>query len=84
MINSEPLQDLLASFLNEVGVAPGTVARLPIPPYDQAAAGGVVQAAKAAANAVAANDKQALADAEAKVHDEVMKLLTAGTATQAA
>ena len=34
MINATPMQDLLASFSNVVGVAPGTLARLPIPPYD--------------------------------------------------
>ena len=31
MINATPMQDLLASFLNVVGVAPGTLARLPDP-----------------------------------------------------
>ena len=39
MINATPMQDLLASFSNVVGVAPGTLARLPIPPYDPAAGG---------------------------------------------
>ena len=51
MINATPMQDLLASFLNVVGVAPGTLARLPIPPYDPEEAAGLVAAAKAAADA---------------------------------
>ena len=49
MINATPMQELLASFLNVVGVAPGTLARLPIPPYDPAQAEALVAAAKDAA-----------------------------------
>jgi hypothetical protein len=33
-INSTPVQDLLASFANQVGVSPQTLARLPIPAFD--------------------------------------------------
>ena len=51
MINATPMQELLTSFLNVVGVAPGTLARLPIPPYDPARAAGLVAAAKDGADA---------------------------------
>jgi hypothetical protein len=33
-INSTPVQDLLASFANQVGVSPQTLARLPIPSFE--------------------------------------------------
>ena len=63
MINATPMQDLLASFLNVVGVAPGTLARLPIPPYDPARRRALVAAAKDAAAGV--DGAEARVDAEA-------------------
>jgi hypothetical protein len=75
MINAAPLQDLLSSFLNEVGVAPGTLARLPIPAYDKAAATKIVRAAKDAAAAVTRGDDDALATAEKIVDSEAKRLL---------
>ena len=63
MINATPMQDLLASFSNVVGVAPGTLARLPIPPYDPSAA-ALVAAAKDAAEGVEGAEERV--DAEAR------------------
>ena len=71
MINATPMQDLLASFSNVVGVAPGTLARLPIPPYDPAAAAALVAAAKDAAEGVE--------DAEERVDAEARRLLAVGS-----
>ena len=67
MINATPMQDLLASFLNVVGVAPGTLGRLPIPPYDAVAAAPLVAAAKDAAAGVEG--------AEPRVDGEARRLL---------
>jgi hypothetical protein len=71
MINATPMQDLLASFSNVVGVAPGTLARLPIPPYDPAAAAALVAAGKDAAAGVA--------DADVRVDAEARRLLAVGS-----
>jgi len=81
MVNAAPIQELLSSFLNEVGVAPGTLARLPIPPYDDDAAADLVEAARDAAKAVAAANDAALADAEMRVNTEVAALLEAHVAS---
>ena len=67
MINATPIQDLLASFSNVVGVAPGTLARLPIPPHDAPEAAALVAAAKDAAAGVE--------DAERRVDAEAQRLL---------
>jgi hypothetical protein len=75
MINARPMQNLLASFLNEIGVAPGTLARLPIPPYEETLATDLIQAAKDAAAAAAANEKQRLTEAESRIDEEVTSLL---------
>ncbi len=52
MINSTPMQDLLASFANQIAVSPQTLARLPIPPFDSGGA-AVCEAASALAADVA-------------------------------
>lgn len=58
-INSQPIQDLLASFANPIATSPQTLARLPIPTYDAGAHGGIVAAARACQDAVAGNDASA-------------------------
>jgi hypothetical protein len=83
MINSEPMQDLLASFLNEVGVSPGALSRLPVPPYDEQASRALVQAAREAAIAAGRGDRPALTTAERKVNTEVRKLLGVQTSEAA-
>lgn len=77
MINSTPMQDLLGSFLNEVGVAPVTLARLPIPPYVPAVADALVKAAKDAQTAANDGDMPKLAEAEKTADVEVRKLVAA-------
>jgi hypothetical protein len=64
MINATPMQDLLASFSNVIGVAPGTLARLPIPPYDPGAAAALVAAGKDAAAGVEGAERRV--DVEAR------------------
>lgn len=56
MINSTPIQDLLASYANEIAVSPQTMARLPIPGFDLATHQPVVDAGRKAIEAVRAGD----------------------------
>jgi hypothetical protein len=51
-INSTPIQDLLASFSNEIAVAPQTLGRVPIPDFDLTAHQPVVEAGRRAITAV--------------------------------
>jgi SAM-dependent methyltransferase len=55
-INSTPIQDLLASFSNEIAVAPQTLARLPIPDFDLELHQPVVEAGRGAVEAVETGD----------------------------
>jgi hypothetical protein len=66
VINSTPLQDLLASFANEIAVSPQTMARLPIPDFDLAAHQPVVDAGREAIKAAEKGEPvdQARVDAE--------------------
>ncbi len=75
MVNSEPVQLLLQSFLNEVSVSPATLRRLPIPAYDAKAAAELVMAARQASSAATAEDGDALAAAEADVNRLVLEAL---------
>jgi len=50
-INSTPIQDLLASYVNEIAASPQTLARLPIPDFDLARDQPVVNAGRAASEA---------------------------------
>jgi len=80
MINSTPVQDLLASYANATAVSPTTLRRLPIPAYDDsnalqvgvvATASGIVSAddpASAAAAVIATLDAQALAVMSVEVY----------------
>ena len=80
MINSTPMQDLLASYANATAVSPTTLRRLPIPAYDDsnalqvsvvATASGIVSAddpASAAAAVIATLDAQALAVMSVEVY----------------
>ena len=80
MINSTPMQDLLASYANATAVSPTTLRRLPIPAYDDsnalqvsvvATASGIVSAddpASAAAAVIATLDAQVLAVMSVEVY----------------
>lgn len=80
MINSTPMQDLLASYANATAVSPTTLRRMPIPAYDDsnalqvsvvATASGIVSAddpASAAAAVIATLDAQALAVMSVEVY----------------
>jgi hypothetical protein len=50
-INSTPIQDLLASYVNEIAVSPQTLARLAIPDFDLQRDQPVVMAGRAALDA---------------------------------
>lgn len=54
VINATTMQDLLASFSNEIAVAPKTLSRLPIPDFDPVKHGRVVEAGREAIKAVSA------------------------------
>jgi hypothetical protein len=56
VINSTPIQDLLASFANTIAVSPQTLGRLPIPDFDQRLHQSVVNAGLAAFAAVSRAD----------------------------
>jgi SAM-dependent methyltransferase len=56
MINSTPLQDLLASYANEIAISPQTLARLPIPDFDPALHEAVVEEGRRAFAAVEKNE----------------------------
>lgn len=77
MVNAEPMQLLLESFLNEVSIAPATLARLPIPEYDEDTHAPLVKAAQAAERATADRDAAALTSAEADVNALVLQALEA-------
>lgn len=53
IINSTPIQDLLASFSNEIALSPQTLGRLPIPDFDLKLHQPVAEAGRAAISAVA-------------------------------
>jgi SAM-dependent methyltransferase len=57
MINSTPMQDLLASYANEIAISPQTLARLPIPDFDPARHRAVVDAGRAAFEAVQGDEE---------------------------
>jgi hypothetical protein len=59
-INSQPIQDLLASFANPIAISPQTLARLPIPTYDADRHGDIVAASRACQVAAAAGGSAAL------------------------
>ncbi len=83
MVNCEPIQLLLASFLNEVGVAPATLNRLPIPAYDAAhpETRRLVSEARGAADAVKRGDPDALTRAEREANHAAGGLLRADRGT---
>jgi hypothetical protein len=55
-INSTPIQDLLASYVNEIAVSPQTLARLPIPDFDLGRDQPIVNAGRAASEATRAGE----------------------------
>ncbi len=55
-INSTPIQDLLASYVNEIAVSPQTLARLPIPDFDLGRDQPIVNAGRAASEATRADE----------------------------
>jgi hypothetical protein len=57
MINSTPMQDLLASYANEIAVSPQTLARLPIPDYEPASHSPIVEGGLRAFEVVRADEK---------------------------
>jgi hypothetical protein len=66
-INSTPVQDLLASFSNEIAVAPQTLGRLPIPDFDLFAHQPVVDAGRRAIAATEAGEDVAQDEVDAAV-----------------
>jgi hypothetical protein len=76
MLNSEPIQQLLNSFASQVGLAPGTLSRLPIPPFDPTAHAEFVSTSRAAAEAARSGDAAGLESAEKDVDTAALKLLT--------
>jgi hypothetical protein len=71
-INAEPMQELLASFVNPVAVSPQTLARLPIPAFDPDLHRAVVEAARAVASAVNAGGVVSRAAAERRLAEAVV------------
>jgi hypothetical protein len=67
MINSTPIQDLLASYANEIAVSPQTMARLPIPGFDLATHQPVVDAGRKAIEAVRAGNSVDQAEVDKQV-----------------
>jgi SAM-dependent methyltransferase len=57
IINSTPMQDLLASYANEIAISPQTLARLPIPDFDPVRYRAVVESGRQAFDAVQAAEK---------------------------
>jgi len=56
-LNSTPIQDLLASFSNEIAIAPQTLRRLPIPDFDLAGHTAVIDAGRDAIEAARAGNE---------------------------
>jgi hypothetical protein len=71
-VNSQPVQDLLASFANPIAISPQTLARLPIPTFETQTHGAIVAAARACERAVATGDVEALARANAELADSFL------------
>jgi hypothetical protein len=55
-INSTPMQDLLASYANEIAISPQTLARLPIPDFDLSRDQPIVAAGRAASESARADE----------------------------
>jgi hypothetical protein len=66
-INSTPFQELLESYANEIAIAPQTLARLPIPDFDLQKHQPVVNAGRAAIDAVRNHDPVDMAMVDATV-----------------
>jgi SAM-dependent methyltransferase len=75
-INSTPVQDLLASFANQVAVSPQTLARLPVPPFDPEESTDVSALVAAGLAILRSNDPYSEWSAQARgIDDAVLRLL---------